>query len=109
MKNSNQSKYLKSEKGKKAQKKAQKKYDEENLEKRRLQKREYMRRKRAENPSYCKWKWVKKSPRQNPKALSLYLKTAKEIPQEIITLLCLKIIMIKSTGRRKKLDFNFDL
>lgn len=45
-----------SEKGKDSQKKAQKKYDEENLEKRRKQKRDYMRRKRAENPNYCKWK-----------------------------------------------------
>lgn len=51
-----QKKYLKTEKGKKAQKKAQDKYDKENLEKRRLQKREYMRKKRAENPNYCKWK-----------------------------------------------------
>ena len=56
MKNDSQDKYLKSEKGKKAQKKAQKKYDQENLEKRRFQKREYMIRKRAENPNYCKWK-----------------------------------------------------
>lgn len=51
-----QKKYQKSEKGKRATKKAQKKYDEENLEKRRIQKREYMRRKRSENPNYCKWK-----------------------------------------------------
>ena len=51
-----QKKYLRSEKGKDSQKKAQKKYDEENLEKRRKQKRDYMRRKRAENPNYCKWK-----------------------------------------------------
>ena len=33
-----------------------KKYDNNNVEKRREQKREYMRRKRAENPNYCKWK-----------------------------------------------------
>lgn len=51
-----QKKYIESEKGKAVQKKAQKKYDEENIERRREQKREYMRRKRAENPSYCKWK-----------------------------------------------------
>jgi hypothetical protein len=51
-----QSKYRKSKKGKEALKKAQKKYDEENLDKRRQQKREYMRRKRSKNPSYCKWK-----------------------------------------------------
>lgn len=56
MKNKSQEKYSKSDKGKKAVKKAQKKYDEENLEKRRQQKRDYMRRKRAENPNYCKWK-----------------------------------------------------
>jgi hypothetical protein len=51
-----QAKYQKSNKGKQAQQKAQKKYDEDNLEKRRQQKRDYMRRKRQENPSYCKWK-----------------------------------------------------
>tara|TARA_R100000008_G_scaffold86724_1_gene81145 strand:- start:11622 stop:11792 length:171 start_codon:yes stop_codon:yes gene_type:complete len=56
MKNKNQEKYSKSKKGKKAIAKAQKKYDEENIEKRRLQKREYMRRKRAADPSYGKWK-----------------------------------------------------
>lgn len=56
MKDSPQKKYLKTEKGKQAQSKAQKKYDEQNLEKRRAQKREYMRRKRSENPNYCKWK-----------------------------------------------------
>lgn len=51
-----QKKYIASDKGQAAQKKAQKKYDENNLEKRRAQKREYMRKKRAENPNYCKWK-----------------------------------------------------
>jgi len=56
MKEDPHKKYINSEKGKKAAKKAQKKYDEENLEKRRAQKRDYMRRKRQENPSYCKWK-----------------------------------------------------
>jgi len=54
--NQSQKKYINTEKGQKAVKKAQKKYDEDNLEKRRQQKRDYMRRKRAENPSYCKWK-----------------------------------------------------
>ena len=56
MSDSPQKKYSKTEKGKKAQSKAQKKYDEDNLEKRRAQKRDYMRRKRAEDPNYCKWK-----------------------------------------------------
>jgi len=56
MKEDPHKKYINSEKGKQAAKKAQKKYDEENLEKRRAQKRDYMRRKRLENPSYCKWK-----------------------------------------------------
>lgn len=56
MKNKSQEKYSKSEKGKEAAKRAQKKYDTENAEKRRQQKRDYMRRKRAENPNYCKWK-----------------------------------------------------
>lgn len=56
MKYKSQKKYHKTEKGKEALSKAQKKYDEENSEKRRAQKREYMRRKRAENPNYCKWK-----------------------------------------------------
>jgi hypothetical protein len=56
MKDKHQDKYSKTTKGKKARYRAQRKYDEENPEKRREQKREYMRRKRAENPSYCKWK-----------------------------------------------------
>jgi hypothetical protein len=56
MKNKNQEKYIKTPKGKEAQSKAQKKYDQENLEKRRVQKRDYMRKKRAKNPNYCKWK-----------------------------------------------------
>jgi hypothetical protein len=51
-----QKKYLASEKGKESLKKARKTYDEKNLEKRRAQKRDYMRRKRLENPNYCKWK-----------------------------------------------------
>lgn len=49
-------KYHKTEKGQKALKKAREKYDESDVERRRKQKREYMRRKRAENPNYCKWK-----------------------------------------------------
>jgi hypothetical protein len=53
---SSQSKYKKTQKGKDAQDRAQKKYDSKNSEKRRAQKRDYMRRKRVENPSYCKWK-----------------------------------------------------
>jgi hypothetical protein len=51
-----QSKYLNSEKGKEALKRARDKYEEENKEKRRKQKRDYMRRKRLEDPNYCKWK-----------------------------------------------------
>ena len=56
MKNKNQERYSKTKKGKKARLRAQIKYDETNIEKRRAQKREYMRRKRAEDPNYCKWK-----------------------------------------------------
>lgn len=51
-----QKKYRESDKGKNAISKAQKKYDEENPEKRRQQKRDYMRRKRDKDPNYCKWK-----------------------------------------------------
>lgn len=51
-----QKKYLQTEKGKNSQKAAQEKYDKSNIERRRQQKRDYMRRKRAENPNYCKWK-----------------------------------------------------
>lgn len=51
-----QKKYRDSEKGKKAMERARKKYDEDDLERRRQQKRDYMRRKRAQDPSYCKWK-----------------------------------------------------
>lgn len=51
-----QKKYLASDKGKQAQKKAQDKYDEADIERRRKQKRDYMRRKRLEDPTYCKWK-----------------------------------------------------
>ena len=51
-----QKKYTKSEKGKVALRRAQEKYEQDHKEKRRLQKKEYMRRKREENPNYCKWK-----------------------------------------------------
>ena len=56
MKNKHQEKYSQTKKGKKALSRAQKKYDEEKLINRRAQKKEYMRRKRAEDPNYCKWK-----------------------------------------------------
>jgi hypothetical protein len=45
-----QKKYFKTKKGKKALQKARKAYDKNNQEKRRKQKRDYMRRKRMENP-----------------------------------------------------------
>tara|TARA_R110002110_G_C13124754_1_gene688244 strand:+ start:369 stop:542 length:174 start_codon:yes stop_codon:yes gene_type:complete len=45
-----QKKYLKTDKGKKALKKARKRYDNENIERRRKQKRNYMRRKREKDP-----------------------------------------------------------
>ena len=51
-----QQKYRESDKGRKAQSAAQARYDKANTEKRRAQKRDYMRRKRLENPNYCKWK-----------------------------------------------------
>jgi hypothetical protein len=51
-----QKRYVSSKKGKKALRKAGEKYDRENEDKRREQKRDYMRRKRKENPNYCKWK-----------------------------------------------------
>jgi len=56
MKRKGQEKYSQTDKGKKAIRRAQKKYDSDNLEKRREQKREYMRRKRVQDPSYGKWK-----------------------------------------------------
>lgn len=56
MKNKGQEKYSQTDQGKKAIRRAQEKYDSSNLEKRREQKREYMRRKRAQDPSYGKWK-----------------------------------------------------
>lgn len=49
-------KYLKTEKGKAAQQKARDKYDEADPERRKAQKRDYMRRKREKDPNYCKWK-----------------------------------------------------
>jgi len=51
-----QKRYAKSAKGKTARVRANKKYDAANLPKRRQQKRDYMRRKRAQDPDYCKWK-----------------------------------------------------
>ena len=45
-----QKKYFKTKEGKKALQKARVKYDTEDLERRRKQKREYMRRKRAKDP-----------------------------------------------------------
>ena len=51
-----QQRYAKSKKGQKSLKRANKKYDEDNLQKRRQQKRDYMRRKRKQDPNYCKWK-----------------------------------------------------
>jgi DNA-binding PadR family transcriptional regulator len=50
MKNNKQKKYFKTEKGKETLKNARKAYDERDPERRRKQKREYMRRKRAKNP-----------------------------------------------------------
>ena len=51
-----QKKYANSEKGKQALSKARQKYDESDKERRRQQKRDYMRRKREQDPNYCKWK-----------------------------------------------------
>lgn len=51
-----QERYTKTKKGKEALKRAQSKYDNANKEKRKEQKREYMRRKRLKDPNYCKWK-----------------------------------------------------
>jgi len=51
-----QKKYAASDKGKDARARAREKYDGADIERRRKQKREYMRRKREENPNYCKWK-----------------------------------------------------
>jgi len=56
MKRKGQEKYSQTDKGKKAIRRAQKKYDSDNLEKRREQKREYRRLKRVQDPSYGKWK-----------------------------------------------------
>lgn len=56
MKDKHQEKYASSPKGKKARARAQKKYDESDIEKRREQKRDHMRRKRLQDPNYCKWK-----------------------------------------------------
>jgi len=56
MRNKHQEKYSQTKKGKRALARAQKKYDKENLTDRRAQKREYMRRKRREDPNYGKWR-----------------------------------------------------
>ena len=56
MEDTSQKKYAKTKKGKNALLRAQQKYDKKNPEKRRTQKKEYMRRKRNQDPSYCKWK-----------------------------------------------------
>ena len=56
MKNKAQEKYSQTDKGKDALARARKRYDHSDLDRRREQKREYMRRKRAENPNYCRWK-----------------------------------------------------
>jgi len=45
-----------SNKRNKALKRARKKYDEADPERRKKQKRDYMRRKRLKDPHYCKWK-----------------------------------------------------
>ena len=51
-----QKKYFMTEKGKIALEKARKTYDESDLERRRRQKREYMRRKRREDPLAWRYK-----------------------------------------------------
>ena len=51
-----QKKYSQSPKGEKAIQRARETYDKRDIEKRRKQKREYMRRKREIDPGYCKWK-----------------------------------------------------
>lgn len=56
MKNESQKKYSQTDKGKKAAKRAQNKYDKSDIDRRREQKRNYMRRKRSEDPNYCKWR-----------------------------------------------------
>ena len=49
-------KYFKTKKGKKALNKARRSYDQRDPERRRKQKRDYMRRKRMENPDAWKYK-----------------------------------------------------
>jgi len=51
-----QKRYIQSDKGRDAQAKARKNYDEADKERRKKQKRDYMRRKREQDPNYCKWK-----------------------------------------------------
>ena len=52
-------KYFKTEKGKKALKRAREAYDARDPERRRQQKRDYMRRKREENPDAWKYKTLR--------------------------------------------------
>ena len=56
MNNEPQKKYSKSPKGKEAMRKARETYDQSDPERRRRQKREYMRRKRLQDPDYGKSK-----------------------------------------------------
>ena len=56
MTDKSQKKYIQTPKGKEALMRAHRAYDNKDPEKRRRQKRDYMRRKRLENPNYCKWK-----------------------------------------------------
>ena len=51
-----QKKYVGTPKGKEATRRARESYDKRDIERRRKQKREYMRRKREKDPGYCKWK-----------------------------------------------------
>lgn len=51
-----QKRYAGTPKGEKAIQRAREAYDKRDLERRRKQKREYMRRKREQDPGYCKWK-----------------------------------------------------
>ena len=114
MKDKAQEKYASTPKGKDALARAQKKYDEENLEKRREQKREYMRRKRAENPNYCKWKWIKR--KRKKKLAQRVAETAVALPKKTVktereTLLeiCRQVlgkITPQLTGLKKNLDFS---
>ena len=102
MKNAAQEKYSHTDKGKDARARARKKYDEADPDRRREQKRHYMRRKRLENPNYCKWKWPKRNqknastgvPAQIKKRNKRKLETVKGIPL-VTFLLNFGLIMIK--------------